>query len=175
MNHDGVVIECGLLRIEFVWSADRYNHRILTSAPHGEYSLTSREGRPDEKWPPSPPLQSLHLEDRPGGIRIAMLVGMAGRSHWSMSVEADRTHSRLLFDVACRVFEEPVWLGSRYDCLLPENHSNSELQIEPRLPAAVQPENMQRLAISIPLERGPLPRTIRWIYTVSFRNNPDSG
>ena len=137
MNNDGVVIECGLLRIEFVWSADRYGHRILTSTPGGECILTSREGRPDEKWPPSPPLQSLHLEDRPGGVRIAMLVGMAGRSHWSMSVETDIARSRLLFDVACRVSEQPLWLGSSYDYSPPKDGSLTGLKIEPTLPAIV--------------------------------------
>ena len=141
MNNDGVVIECGLLRIEFVWSADRYRHRILTSAPDGDCSLTSREGRPDEKWPPSPPLQSLHLENRPGGVRIAMLVGMAGRSHWSMSVEADAERGRLIFDVACRVSEQPLWLGSSYDSLSAKTGVSFELKIEPLLPAALEPEN----------------------------------
>jgi hypothetical protein len=171
MNHDGVVIECGLLRIEFVWSADRYRHRILTSAPGGEYFLTSREGRPDEKWPPSPPLQSLHWEVRPGGVRVVMLVGMAGRSHWSMSVEADAGRGRLVFDVACRVSEQPLWLGSSYDISPPKNGLSLGLNIEPMLLAALLFENPERAAISAPAEDGPLPRTVRWSYSITLRDD----
>jgi hypothetical protein len=171
MNNDGVVIECGSLRIEFVWCADRYVHRILTSTPDGEYILTSREGRPDEKWPVSPPLQSLHLEDRPGGARVAMLVGMAGRSHWSMSVETDIARSRLLFDVACRVSEQPSWLGSSYDFSPLKDGSLTGLKIEPKLPAILQLESRERAAIFVPSETGPLPRTIRWGYFVTLRND----
>jgi hypothetical protein len=171
MNNDGVAIECGLLRIEFVWSADRYRHRILTSAPHGESILTSREGRADEKWPPSPPLQSLHLEDRPGGVPLSMLVGMAGRSHWSMSVEADAERGRLVFDVACRVSEQPLWLGSSYDSSPAKNGVSLGLKIEPLLPAALHCENPERAAILAPSESGPLPRTIRWSYSVALRDD----
>ena len=50
--------------------------------------LESIEGTATDDWPPSPPLQSLSIETLPDGRRVALLVGMAGRSHWSASIEA---------------------------------------------------------------------------------------
>jgi hypothetical protein len=172
MAKDGVVIECGVLRIEFVWSADRYCHRILASSPGVDCALSSREGKPDETWPPSPAFQSLHVEDRPGGVRIAMLVGMAGRSHWSMSVESDVARSRFVFDVACRVSEHPHWLGNSYDIPPPDDGATSALQIEPMLPATFMFENPRLAIINPPSGAGPLPRTIRWSYTITSPRNP---
>jgi hypothetical protein len=39
---------------------------------------------------------------------------MAGRSHWSVSVEEDSPSDSLIFDVACRVQQGTGWLGSTY-------------------------------------------------------------
>jgi hypothetical protein len=40
---------------------------------------------------------------------------MAGKCHWSAAVELDAAHSRLRWDVACRVRGgELQWLGSSY-------------------------------------------------------------
>ena len=111
----GASLGTDVLRVVFERKGDRYEHRIIYSKPDGSSGiLASQEGRPDESWPPSPALQSLNLETRPDGNQTIMLVGMAGRSHWSMSVEADLTQNRLAFDIACRVHEPPVWLGSTY-------------------------------------------------------------
>src|SRR6202142_1382734 len=107
-----------VLRVVFQRNGDRYEHRIIASKPDGStVTLASQEGQPDDSWPPSPPLQSLNLETRPNGNQTIMLVGMAGRSHWSMSVEADLSRNHLAFDIACRVRERPVWLGSTYQTL----------------------------------------------------------
>ncbi len=65
--------------------------------------LASEEGSDQDEWPPSPPLQQLHVEDRAGGGRVALLVGMAGQSHWSLSVEALPALRQLVFDAACRL------------------------------------------------------------------------
>jgi len=171
MLNDAPVIDCGSLRLEFDWSGDRYGHRILSSSPESECFLTSIEGRHDEKWPSSSPLQSLHIEDRPGGVRIAMLVGMAGRSHWSMSVESDVAGNRFLFDVACRISEVPSWLGSSYAVSLGADAASWPIQIEPLAPAILQLESGHRAIIVAPLSEGTFPRTVRWRYTIGLRRN----
>lgn len=85
---------------------DRWGHVIATVGPEpgGEQvtpRLISNEGTGRDGWPVSPPLQSLAIERRPEGA-VALLVGMAGQSHWSASFEAlaDR---RLKIDIACRL------------------------------------------------------------------------
>jgi len=40
---------------------------------------------------------------------------MAGKNHWSVSVEEDPSSVSLVFDVACRILQKPHWLGSSYD------------------------------------------------------------
>lgn len=73
--------------------------------------LESLEGQSGDIWPGSPPLQQLLIESRAEAGHVALLVGMAGRSHWSLSVEplADRIGFR--FDAACRLSGPPEWLG----------------------------------------------------------------
>lgn len=160
-------------------------------------------------WPPSPPLQQLLVEDRGAGGRVALLVGMAGRSHWSMSVEAAAGRAALRFDVACRLSVAPEWLGSVWRLATPaerEGSGNSlsrfelsasrrlltagfgegELVVEAAEVAAqsadevyceISPweESSGRSApsearIAVRLGAGRLPRTVRWIYVVEWRN-----
>lgn len=103
------------LGVHFRREADRYRHDVMVEAPDGpQVWLSSVEGAANEAWPPSPPWQDLHLEDRPGGKRVALLVGRAGRAHWSLSVEADVARETLLFDVACRSLVKAEQLGSAY-------------------------------------------------------------
>jgi hypothetical protein len=117
---DQIVIPVGRLQLVFHWQGDRYGHR-LELAPDGARAsvawrpfLESVEGSPDDAWPASPPLQECHVEPRPDGRTVALLVGRAGKSHWSLSVLCDPASSGLLFEVACRLAGEPPWLGSRY-------------------------------------------------------------
>src|ERR1044072_2775417 len=67
------------LSIEFLWLSDRFQQVISIVAADGQRQqlLESIEGSSDDAWPPSPPLQSLTIEDRPAS-RVALLVGMAG-------------------------------------------------------------------------------------------------
>jgi hypothetical protein len=104
------------IRVEFTPRGDRYVHIISMLDPSGQIQplLESVEGSADDPWPPSPPLQSLSIETLPDGRSAALLVGMAGRSHWSASIEPDRDAPALIFDVACRHPERPLSLGSRY-------------------------------------------------------------
>ncbi|MCL4203364.1 MAG: hypothetical protein KJ000_12755 [Pirellulaceae bacterium] len=105
-------------RLCFVWNGDRYAHRLqMTDGGEEEVCLESLEGVDGENWPPSPALQQLSFQSGASGEPCALLVGMAGKSHWSMSVEANELS--LLFDVACRVHEPPERLGSRYRVVRP--------------------------------------------------------
>ena len=105
-----------LLRVEFVHQGDRFGHVIFAVSATGEAErlLESIEDTGRDNWPASPPLQSLSLEALPDGRPVALLVGMAGGSHWSASVEPLADRPALLFDVACRHTRLPQWLGSRY-------------------------------------------------------------
>ena len=105
-----------ILRVEFVWRGDRYAHVISVAHDSGKIEplLESLEGTPADDWPPSPPLQNLHRETLPNGRPALLLVGAAGRSHWSASIEAVPDEPALAFDVACRHSGAAGWLGSRY-------------------------------------------------------------
>ena len=57
---------------------------VIPGQPEGlgsELLLTSVEGTAHNRWPPSPPLQSLAIEER-GEQTVALAVGMAGGAHW---------------------------------------------------------------------------------------------
>jgi hypothetical protein len=110
------------LRVEFIWREDRYRHTI--SLIDGDGSIVplfeSFEGVSEDDWPPSPPLQTLSIERLPEGRQVALLVGMAGRSHWSASVEPVQGQAAIAFDIACRYkpprefARPPRQLGTRY-------------------------------------------------------------
>lgn len=101
--------------VHFWHAGDRYGHQVASdTASEQTVWLSSVEGAADASWPPSPPLQELHLEDRPDGKRVALLVGRAGRAHWSLSVEADSIRQSLLFDVACRSLSGAEQMRSSY-------------------------------------------------------------
>jgi hypothetical protein len=107
------------LRAIFFWRVDRFAHRIERIESGATTPLLeSLEGSDLDRWPPSPPLQQLTVESLPDGRAVALLVGMAGASHWSMTVEREPDAAALVFDVACRVKEEGGALGSAYRSLV---------------------------------------------------------
>lgn len=111
------VLEADGVRAVFVRRGDRYAHRIEVRDAAGETWTTaveSREGTDEEPWPPSPPFQQLHVERRKTGD-VVLLVGMAGRSHWSAAVDICPERKTLRFDVAVRVQTAIERLGSAYD------------------------------------------------------------
>lgn len=155
--NEPVRLSGGGLWVEFVWRGDRWGHRIgVTDSDRGQSPpqqlaaiLETLEGTPEQDWPPSPVLQELHLEPRGNGQQLALLVGMAGTSHWSLSMELDPAAGRAVFDVACRVKRAPGELGSTYR--------------RADLPLRVSPPT------------GPisLPATVQWRYTVSPVAGPE--
>jgi hypothetical protein len=108
------------LRVEFERRGDRYAHVISRVGPGGKVRplLESVEGLPTDDWPASPPLQSLHMQELPDGKRAALLVGMAGRSHWSASIEIAPGKAEIVFDIACRCGAGRRQLGSEYRWLI---------------------------------------------------------
>jgi hypothetical protein len=107
------------LRVTFFWRVDRYAHRIeRVESGSSVPLLESIEGTELDRWPPSPPLQQLSLEKLPDGRAVALLVGMAGASHWSLTAEREPNELSILFDIACRVKEGDAVLGSEYRALV---------------------------------------------------------
>jgi hypothetical protein len=121
---EGPINEGHRLRIDFFKLADRYGHRlsVVLRAEDGQETLVplaeSVEGAPDDPWPPSPPLQSLTIEERDDTSKVALLVGMAGRSHWSASIAVERATPSLfcypVFELACRFTSQPTLLATTY-------------------------------------------------------------
>jgi len=157
-----------VLRVVFAWRGDRFGHAVLALRPGAEprVLLESLEGAAGDAWPSSPALQSLRIEALPQG-RAALLVGMAGQSHWSASVEAVPGRAELRFDVACRHGIPCGWLGSRYhvrdgsgsgwqavaaeaDLLMPAEH---EVAIVPR-PGWTAPRARWKYSVILPSPAG---------------------
>ncbi|HEY2416097.1 MAG TPA: hypothetical protein VGI40_27895 [Pirellulaceae bacterium] len=152
------------LRLEFRWHSDRYAHLISRIEPgrDPEPLLESIEGATSNTWPPSPPLQSLTFQTLPNGVSAALLVGMAGRSHWSASIEAVPNTADLIFDVACRHSDRPLYLGSQYRILASaektfvvrgldsEIHQQAErLLIQPQMATAGSPTTRWKFVVSL--------------------------
>jgi hypothetical protein len=109
-----IVLDCGMLLIEWQHAEDRWHHCVGTVVEGAFRSaMQSVEGRADEFWPPSAALQELHVESR-GEDMVAFLTGMAGTNHWSASVLGERKKNRAIFELACRCKRTPGWLGSTY-------------------------------------------------------------
>jgi hypothetical protein len=114
----------GTLSLVFERRGDRLAHAIWlkplngngqqTGEPPTLLLLESVEGSSDDHWPASPPLQSLSIESFVPGTSVALLVGMAGNSHWSASIEPCREPTGFLFDLACRTTASAAFLGSTY-------------------------------------------------------------
>lgn len=111
------VLEAPGLRAVFVRRGDRYAHRIEVrdeATQAWTIALKSHEGTDEDPWPPSPPFQQLHVEKRKEGD-VVLLVGMAGRSHWSAAVDVSPDGKSLRFDIAVRVQATGGRLGSNYE------------------------------------------------------------
>jgi hypothetical protein len=103
----------GNLRVVFERRADRWGH-VIERLDNGDWHpwLTSLEGDATDDWPPSPPFQELHRTTLADGRDVILLVGRAGTSHWSGSVEI--SGESLVFDIACRHSRAAEKLQSTY-------------------------------------------------------------
>lgn len=126
MSGAAIVVDAGRVRAVFERHGDRWSHTIEFTSDNREPLVIMKaiEGTPEEEWPASPAIQELHCQTQSDGTVAAMGVGMAGRSHWSLSCRAlftdkQRTVGVLHFDMACRVKERFQRLGSSYR-ILPE-------------------------------------------------------
>jgi len=144
--------------VEFAPLGDRQAHRIvLQQDGQAQLWLESQEGDGSMNWPPSPPLQQLSLENQ-NGRDVALLVGMAGRSHWSLSVEA--LEDEIRFDAACRAHESPDWIGSRYAIRHPAAGLAVHADTGTRVVTADDELRIQPEAVAGSL--------IRWVYRVAL-------
>lgn len=132
------------------------------------------------EWPPSPPVQQFSIEEHDSGT-VAMGLGMAGNSHWSVSFQFDRKSVCIVADIACRTPDGSPQLVTTYQLLhdpfvnIPEN----QLSIESDLGTVLlcggmgtdlsinQLSDPAQVAIS-PLEVIPQNTTWRWTYRLSL-------
>jgi hypothetical protein len=162
------LIENGGIAVEFFRSGDRVAHRVLLK---GDLVAESVEGTPFDDWPLSPPFQEVHFEERDPDGRIALLVGMAGRSHWSASVAAEGDGIR--WDIACRVREAPTWLGAAYQIAGALSIAATSATVTTPAGSRLQftgdtawESRDARLQLSVPLPTEKFPQTLVWQYAV---------
>lgn len=170
------------LRVAFAWNNDRFAHAIsLHSDRQDTPLLLSEEGKELEVWPPSPPLQQLSQQALPDGRVALLLLGMAGKSHWSLSVAVDPNDRELVFDAACRVNLPARWLGSSYRlcCAAHKHQANSVIlrssvgsgriltELLDESPAELLMTESDLAIVRGPSD-GPLPATYRWKYRIGL-------
>ncbi len=177
------LLTAGCLRLQFDRRGDRFGHTVFIVDASGEERLLlkSLEGDDSTPWPASPPLQNVHVEKRAGDVTVALAVGMAGRSHWSLAVEA-LPGGELKFDAACRLSELPEQLGSQYslgdDVQVAGTASPLKLDISTLARVAVQSLDAAAVSVRQPQGEGrsvdvaanwgdcAWPATVRWQYSI---------
>ncbi|MCR9119638.1 MAG: hypothetical protein NXI22_22120 [bacterium] len=160
--------DCSGIRLAVVFEqqSDRWSHQVLCLRDdESKPALVSLVGSPDQNWPPSPAVQQFSSEDRESG-RVALLVGMAGKSFWSMSVHAEG--GDLVFDVGCRHQIQPENLGSQYkphttDCEI-QPDGDASLPIS----ATHVDAGAEVIAVTPTTEETPANGMTRWKYRITF-------
>ena len=153
------------LRVVFAWTGDRWGHAIeWVDGERVTPLLKSVEGSAHDDWPASPALQDLSLEQLPDGRAVIFLVGKAGSSHWSASVEAINEPPQLIFDIACR-HGTAGELGSRYAQLA----NTTAVSIQSELTGTQVTTNASSVAV-LPATRDVVKalQTTRWKYRVAL-------
>ncbi len=175
------------LEVQMLRCQDRFaSHlRIVSELEQISPILRSWEGDDLQSWPPSPAIQQLSRQEHGGGDFLAG-VGMAGSSHWSLSVRAlDTCNPTLEFDVACRVKEAPALLESVYEILdgIPTCKdgrvviavSDSRLLVTPCSTEGVCDLAVENNRVHV-VAKGTnksLPATVRWKYQMSVVRSLD--
>jgi len=103
----------------FWWQASSSKLEPLTDAAlAGETPIRvmiSCEGTPLDVWPSSSPFQQIVREEIGTEKKLVLLaVGMAGKTHWSGTIEGDGMTEAIAMDFAARVSATPDFLGSTY-------------------------------------------------------------
>ncbi len=175
------------LEVQMLRCQDRFaSHlRIVSELEHILPILRSWEGDDLQSWPPSPAIQQLSRQEYGSGDFLAG-VGMAGNSHWSLSVRAlDTCNPTLEFDVACRVQEAPTRLESVYEILdgIPTCEdgrvviavSDSRLVVTPCSTEGVCDLTLEnnRVCVVAKQTNKSYPVTVRWTYQMSVVRSLD--
>ena len=134
-----LTIGVGSVTVTFTWTGDRWSHEVVIRDLGAWRSVEGAcLGTGDDRWPASPVLVELAPLATPRG-RAILGVGKAGRSHFSASVGPDPDHpGQVRFEVACRLAERPVWLGSTYASAGGSVTIRPEAAAPTELPATVQ-------------------------------------
>jgi len=108
-------LTAGATEVAFLREGDRWRHLVTVA---GVSVLESVEGvltpEDDPRWPASPVLTEVSRVAA-SGRPVLLGLGLAGRSHFSLSCTAHPDlPDTLLFEVACRIQARPPWLGSTY-------------------------------------------------------------
>lgn len=131
-RREPLFLRCGNVQVVFRWHGDRWEHEIMlmhsVDASLSSIFFRSVEGphsmRGDAHWPSSPSLVELDTLEQPKS-NVILAVGMAGRSHFSLSISAlpNDLSGSLLFEHACRWKGSLGWIGSTYESIIPRNGS----------------------------------------------------
>jgi hypothetical protein len=166
------------LQLRIDRNGDRYHQVVEAVSKTATIPLLCSIDRDErDDWPPSPPLQQLLIEERPTGP-VALLVGMAGKSHWSASIECRNSHPSFHFDVACRIQRRPVRLGSSYRILAAPASLSDDCLTVPAYESVLlirangsDPEHASRVEMTVPdavviscCRHSEAPATVRWKY-----------
>jgi hypothetical protein len=160
-------------RLEFLRCRQCWSHALHRLTPAGPVELMrSSEGGENEIWPASPPFQELHVHRTAPPLQAALLVGRAGRSHWSASIELDHAADAIRFDVACRIHARPHRLGSCYSLHAAWLLNGNELlfegvaRLQARFIEVEDSGNDGRIALRPAMSElaPPYPKTVRWQY-----------
>ena len=107
-------IRSGPVTVTFHWIGDRWAHEVDVRGRGVWRSVEGPRSDGDDRWPSAPVLVELSPLQTPHGLTM-LGVGLAGRSHFSASIgPAPGNDGHVRFEIACRVMEQPVWLGSTY-------------------------------------------------------------
>lgn len=169
------------LEVVFVEQQGRFRHGVSWQGGGGRWELlTSREGPGEAMWPSSPPLQQVSPHRLADGRDALLAVGMAGSSHWSLSVAPGTGHrAELVFEAACRPTKRPEQLGSQYDIasahiLAWDERAAKFVAAKRQIQVAVEPSDSVRIAGPEPLiilcdpPVTRLPETFCWTYRITL-------
>lgn len=112
---EAIKLAAGATLVVFTRSDDRWEHEVRLADGRVWWSIEGPAAEVgDPRWPASPPVVELS-EVRTAAEPALLGVGKAGRSHFSLSVSICRAEpDTLVFDLACRIQQPAVWLGSTY-------------------------------------------------------------